>query len=92
MKFGNEKLIKDILPVIDDIDRTLEVVDADSGETSLKSVIDGIKMVQKKFLAQMEKHDVVSFESKGTAFDPAQHREEIYGLIFYVMISTYFYG
>ena len=73
VKFGNEKLIKDILPVIDDIDRTLEVVDASAGEASLQSVIDGIKMVQKKFLTQMEKHDVVSFESMGTAFDPAQH-------------------
>ena len=73
VKFGNEKLIKDILPVFDDLDRTLEVVDANAGEGALQSVIDGVTMVQKKFLAQLEKHDVVSFESKGTAFDPAQH-------------------
>lgn len=73
VKFGNERLIKDLLPVFDDLDRTLNVMDAGETEVDAQSLLDGIRMVHKKFLAQLEKHEVVSFESKGKPFDPAQH-------------------
>jgi len=73
IKFGNEKLIKDMLPVIDDLDRTLEVLSTSEGQEQSQGVIDGIRMVQKKFLSQLEKHEVTSFESVGQPFDPAQH-------------------
>jgi molecular chaperone GrpE len=73
VKFGNERLIKDLLPVFDDLDRTLNVMDAGETEVDAQSLLDGIRMVHKKFLAQLEKHEVVSFESKAKPFDPAQH-------------------
>ena len=73
IKFGNEKLIKDMLPVIDDLDRTLEVLTTNETQEQNQGVIDGIRMVQKKFLSQLEKHEVTSFESVGQPFDPAQH-------------------
>ena len=73
IKFGNEKLIKDMLPVIDDLDRTLEVLASGEAEEQNQGVIEGIRMVQKKFLSQLEKHEVTSFESVGQPFDPAQH-------------------
>jgi molecular chaperone GrpE len=70
LKFANERLLKDILPVLDDLDRSLQ-----SAPTSLEGhgLAEGVRMVQKKFLSQLEKHGVTTFSSVGTAFDPNQH-------------------
>jgi molecular chaperone GrpE len=74
LKFANERLLKDLLPVLDDTDRTLEAstqsTPADAGHGSL---VEGLRMVQKKFLAQLEKHGVTSFATVGQAFDPNLH-------------------
>ncbi len=72
-KFANERLLKDFLPVVDDMDRTLEVMRSSGDEATVESLIDGIGMVHKKFLNQLEKHGVTTFESVGKAFDPTMH-------------------
>ena len=71
-RFGNEKLIKDLLPVLDDLDRALDMVSANPPD-DVQKVIEGMRMLQKKFLGQLEKHGVTTFESVGKAFDPALH-------------------
>jgi molecular chaperone GrpE len=70
-KFANEKLLKDLLPVLDDLDRAIGTVSASSDEAKL--VAEGVAMVQKKFVAQLDKHGVTTFESVGKAFDPSLH-------------------
>ena len=70
-KFANEKLLKDLLPVLDDLDRALGM--ASGGSEEAEKVVEGLRLVHKKFLAQLEKHGVTTFESLGTAFDPALH-------------------
>jgi molecular chaperone GrpE len=70
LKFGNERLLKDFLPVLDDLDRAIEVM-AQSEEG--QRFVDGVNLVRKKFLSQLERHDVTSFTSLGEAFDPARH-------------------
>lgn len=73
VKFANERMLKDILPVLDDLDRTLEVVAQGGGEADVATLVDGVKLVHKKFLGQLEKHNVTTFESMGEPFDPGQH-------------------
>src|SRR5262249_21153114 len=71
-KFGNEKLLRDFLPVIDDLDRVIQ----SSGQVDdpkSKAVIDGVRLVQKKLLDQLERHHVTTFTSEGTPFDPNLH-------------------
>lgn len=71
-KFSNEKLLRDFLPVVDDLERAVAAIGAVEDETTAK-LVEGVRMVQKKFLAQLERHGVATFEAEGKAFDPAQH-------------------
>jgi molecular chaperone GrpE len=68
-KFGVEALLKDFLPVADNLERAL-----DHAEThELKSVIDGVRLVQKLLESTLQKHGVVAFSAMGKPFDPNQH-------------------
>lgn len=75
-KFGIEKLLKDFLPVIDDLDRAVQVIDVQSEANvsdAAKQLLGGVQMVQKKFVSQLEKHGVTSFEARGESFNPERH-------------------
>ena len=73
-KFANEKLLADFLPVIDDIDRTNEVIESvTQGVEGGDKILDGVRLVQKKILTQLEKNGVESFSSLGETFDPNKH-------------------
>ncbi len=72
-KFGNEKLLKDFLPIVDDLERTVEVVAQSQKEGDDTQLIDGVRLVLKKFLSQLEKNGVTTFDSVGETFDPAKH-------------------
>ena len=50
LKYGNEKVIKDILPIIDDFDRAFMHMNAETK--------DGIMLIYKNFISVLEKHDV----------------------------------
>lgn len=71
-KFANEKLLKDLLPVLDDLDRALEMVGSEPPSDAVQ-IVDGMKLVHKKFVSALERHGVTTFESKGEPFDPALH-------------------
>src|SRR5688500_15814765 len=66
-KFANEKLIKDLLPGLDDLDRALDMV-GPNPSPDVEKVVEGMRLVQKKNMAQLEKHGVTTFESVGKAF------------------------
>lgn len=66
-KFGTEALLKDLLPVLDNLDRAME---AAQEETPL---VIGIRMVQKQFLDALARHGLQGFDSEGKPFDPARH-------------------
>jgi molecular chaperone GrpE len=68
-KFGNEKLIKDFLPVVDNIDRALEATNS----ADLASLRKGVEMIRKLLEDTLTKHGVKSFSSKGKPFDPNVH-------------------
>lgn len=72
-KFGNEKLLKDFLPLVDDLERTIDGVAKSLKEGDDPLLLDGVKLVHKKFLSQLEKNGVTTFDSVGETFDPAKH-------------------
>ncbi len=73
VRFANESLLKDFLPVLDDLDRTRQILEQQgSKESSTASILEGVQLVFRKFVAQLEKHGVTAIESGG-AFDPAKH-------------------
>jgi molecular chaperone GrpE len=66
-RFGNEKLVKDLLPVVDGLDRALAAADA------ADPLREGVKLVRATLEQALARHGVVGFSAMGAAFDPAQH-------------------
>lgn len=69
-RFGVEKLLKDFLPVVDNLDRALEHA---SSPADFESLVTGIRMTKKLFEDALGKHGVRGFVSKGKPFDPRFH-------------------
>ena len=67
IRYGNDTLLKDMLPVHDNLQRALQAAPADS------SLLEGIKLVGRQFEAVLEKSGVVGFSSVGEVFDPTRH-------------------
>jgi molecular chaperone GrpE len=70
-KFANEKLLKDFLPIIDDIERAIDM--AQNGTARPGEVVSGVQMIFNKFLGQLKGHGVSTFEAAGESFDPSVH-------------------
>ncbi|MEZ4459772.1 MAG: nucleotide exchange factor GrpE [bacterium] len=70
-KYGIDKVVLELLPVIDNLDRALD--HAEKSETNTTSIVDGVRMVYRQFLTSLEKHGVTSFDAKGQHFDPTKH-------------------
>ena len=68
-KFGNEKILKDFLPVMDNLERALDHAE----QHDLKQVIEGVKLVQKLFETTLARHGVTGFSAVGKPFDPSVH-------------------
>ena len=71
IKYGNENLILEILPAVDNMERALAHVDQESQDP----VITGVRMTLDMLLAALKKFGVTPVETgKGTPFDPALHQ------------------
>lgn len=70
MKYGNECLLLEILPVVDNMERAL----AHASEESLSAVIEGINLTRSMLLSVLKKFGVEPIETKGAAFDSAFHQ------------------
>ena len=64
-KFAAEPFVKDILPIYDDLERSLSHVD----DESRNSLIEGLNLVMNKFGKVLESHGVVRIDAKGKPFD-----------------------
>ncbi len=68
LRRAEEKLVLEFLPVLDNLERALSHVEGDAG-----GLAEGVRMVQKQFLAVLEKLEIRPFDSVGQAFDPERH-------------------
>lgn len=71
INYGNEKIIKDILPIIDSLERALEHAVANSEDFDV--FVEGLKLIYEKFLKTLEKHGVEKIDAVGRDFDPNFH-------------------
>lgn len=69
-KYGIDRVVMELLPAIDNLERALQHATSESGENSMT---EGVRMVYRQLLSALEKHGVEGFDSKGTAFDPQRH-------------------
>lgn len=70
-KFANEGILRDILPVIDNLERALEHSDKaeDSG-----GLFEGVRMTLTQFNQVLSRFGVETIESVGKPFNPAYHQ------------------
>lgn len=70
LKYGNEILIQELLPVIDNLERAIE--HASKSEES-KGIVDGVQITLNEFLKVLERSGVEKVEAVGNKFDPNFH-------------------
>ena len=69
--YANTAILTDLVAILDDFDRGLAAM---QDATDVKSVIDGIKMINKQMKGFLEsKYDLSSYCEPGDAFDPNIH-------------------
>ena len=67
---ANEQLLREIVPVLDDLQRGLRALPPDEQDSKLA---EGMRWVEQKFLTTLKKHGVTPIESLGQTFDPSVH-------------------
>ncbi len=66
--FANERLVKDLLPILDDLERALAAV----GEHEEATVEEGVRLVHRSLASLLERNGVKEIETTGQ-FDPHVH-------------------
>ncbi len=70
-KFANENILREILPVIDNLERAVDHADqADNNE----GLLEGVKMTLTQFSQVLSRFGVEPVEAVGKPFDPALHQ------------------
>jgi molecular chaperone GrpE len=70
-KFANETLVKEILPILDNLERAIELSDTQNG------LVEGVEMTLKEMLKVFEKFNVTPIDAVGEPFDPCFHQAVI---------------
>lgn len=68
IRYANEALVRDLLPVIDDLERAVQHGEGDAG-----ALRDGVELVLRGCLEALQKHGVTRVTAKGQPFDPEKH-------------------
>lgn len=70
IKYGNENLIRDILPFVDSLDRALHHAGNSDDFEAFKK---GLQLLQDQLLCSLEKHGIQKIECADKEFDPNMH-------------------
>lgn len=68
--FANESLIREMLPVLDNLERAVQHAE---NKTDANSLLEGVRMTLKGFTDALSRFGCVSFESEGKPFNPNYH-------------------
>jgi molecular chaperone GrpE len=75
LRYGQEKLIQDLLPVLDSFDKALAATEGSAAApSSTENVAEGIKLVFKQLSAALERHGLKVVEALDKPFDPNLHQ------------------
>ena len=73
INYANEKLIKDLLPIIDNFELAIKHAGSDEGSKWIESMKKGVTNTLKEFLRILEKYGVKPIETVGQNFNPEIH-------------------
>lgn len=69
-RFANEAILREFLPVIDNLERAVEHA---SGEAGGEGLLQGVQLTLSQFQKLLEKFGVKPVDAVGELFDPARH-------------------
>ncbi|MEM6655949.1 MAG: nucleotide exchange factor GrpE [Planctomycetota bacterium] len=69
-KYAGSALMKDLLPVLDNIDRAIEAAEKSADAAGL---LDGFKMVRQQLATALGQHNCEPIDAVGEPFDPSFH-------------------
>lgn len=73
IKFGNEQLLRELLPVIDNLERAIKAArESDTGAHS--ALVQGVDLTLKQLSGSLSKFGVQAIETIGHVFDPTTHQ------------------
>ncbi len=70
IRYGNEELLKALLPVIDNLERALGHARGKGNEEGIRG---GVEMTLQQFLQILQRFGVTPISAEGERFDPARH-------------------
>jgi molecular chaperone GrpE len=70
IRFANESLIKDLLPVVDNLERAIAHA---PGSVDGNPLVEGVGMVLRGLRDVLAKHGVTAISAQGQPFDPSKH-------------------
>ncbi len=70
VKYGNEALIYELLPVVDNLEMALQHA---SDEESSSGLVQGVELTLKELMKTLEKFGLSPIEADGRPFDPSVH-------------------
>lgn len=70
MATAGERIFKEMLPLVDDFERAVAVMDKTN---DIDAVREGIHLIQQKFIAFLDKQDVHAIETEGVDFNTDEH-------------------
>ena len=70
VRYANESLLRDLIPVLDNLDRALEAARPGGDATG---VVAGVELIQRELLKVLERAGVERYSALGQPFDPTRH-------------------
>ncbi|ALA58888.1 Protein GrpE [Nitrospira moscoviensis] len=71
VRYGNEQLVKELLPVVDNLERAIKAARDSTGSGAL---VQGVELTLKQLTGTLSKFGVQTIDSVGQPFDPAAHQ------------------
>ena len=72
LKYKNEDILKEFLPIIDNFERAIKMDDNDLSD-EVSKFLEGFKIIYTNTLNMINKFDVKEINASGCEFDPAYH-------------------
>ena len=69
LKYGGEELAKSLLPILDDLHRTMKT----DGKTKAQTILEGVELIMLKLDKTLIDQGIIAFDSIGQDFDPDRH-------------------
>ena len=70
VRYAAEGLVRDLIPVLDNLDRALDAARA-AGDVS--AIVNGVELIRREVMKALERHGVTRYSALGQRFDPNQH-------------------